>query len=110
MSSTPILFQFSSQDAALLAQDTLEELGYRVSRHSDASRPTLHVIVDRHDLTSALEIAQAHGGELTEGIGSYREDEAYTLAYDPDGMVPIPAHTVNEDWSDEAPVRTSGAY
>ncbi|TVY10330.1 hypothetical protein [Paenibacillus cremeus] len=114
MSSAPIFFQFESRDSAALAQDTLEELGYQVSRHTETQHPTLHIIVDRHDLASALEIAQSHGGQLVELSGASGESETYTMAYDPEQMIPIPAHTVNEDWeglsASDYVNRSSGAY
>ncbi|GLI10457.1 hypothetical protein YDYSG_64900 [Paenibacillus tyrfis] len=118
MSSTPILFQFDSQNAAALAQNMLEELGYRVSPHTNLKQPTLHVIVDRHDLTSALEIVQAYGGRLIEAEGSLSETAAFAMAYDPDSLIPIPAHFVNDDWTESEPAvsasdyvnRSSGAY
>ncbi|UUZ82950.1 hypothetical protein LJK88_02755 [Paenibacillus sp. P26] len=81
-----------------------------MSLHTETEKPTLHVIVDRHDLTSALEIVQAHGGEYTEGPGAADEADTYAMAYDPDGMIPIPAHTVNEDWSDSEPDLSASDY
>lgn len=118
MSSAPIFFQFDSEETAALAQDTLEELGYGVGRHSETEKPMLHVIVDRGDLTSALEIAQSFGGKLIEQGGAPDESRTFDMAYDMDGMIPIPAHVVNEDWDDRyADVsasafvnKSSGAY
>lgn len=118
MSSAPIFFQFDSQETAALAQDTLEELGYEVGRHLETGKPMLHVIVDRGDLTSALEIAQSYGGKLLEREGAPDESRTFDMAYDMDGMIPIPAHLVNEDWNDQyADVsasafvnKSSGAY
>lgn len=110
MSGAPIFFQFDSRRAALLALDTMEELGYRVSLHPETERPTLHVMVDRNDLTSALEIAQAHGGELAEGMGAADEHETYSMAYDMESMIPIPAHIVNEDWADSELERSASDY
>ena len=111
MSSTPIFFQFATNQEAYMALDTLEELGYRSSLHTEMHAPTVHVIVDGNDLTSALEIAQAHGGQLIEVEGAPSEADAYAMAYDPDGMIPIPAHLVNEDeWTDEEPQTASSAY
>lgn len=98
MSTTPIYFQFSDKKSALLALDTLQEIGFRADmlehRHPE-HKPTLSVLVDRGDLTSALEIAQAHGGRLCETADTL-EPEAYTSAYRLD-EVPIPAHMVTED-------------
>ena len=118
MSSSPIFFQFDSKDTAALAQDTLAELGYKAGRHSETGKPMLHVIVDRGDLTSALEIAQSFGGKLLEREGALDASRTFDMAYDMEGMIPIPAHLVNEDW-DETYVdvsastfvnKSSGAY
>lgn len=111
MTQTPIFFQFATNHEAYMALDTLEELGYKVSLHTEMESPVLHVIIDRNDLTSALEIAQAHGGQLLEGKTSLTELSTYALAYDPDGLIPIPAHFVNEDEpaEDEAEL-TASAY
>ncbi len=92
-----------------MALDTLEELGYKVSLHTETKSPVLHVIVDRNDLTSALEVAQAHGGRLLEGQASPSEISTYAMAYDPDGLIPIPAHFVNEVEPDEAEVHLSAS-
>ncbi|WP_137670965.1 hypothetical protein [Paenibacillus naphthalenovorans] len=108
MSSTPLCFQFNSQKEAVLARDTLEEIGYRISGHSHSDKPVLHVIVDRHDLASALEIAQAHGGRMVQAGNSPDETEGFAMAYDME--VPIPAHLVNEDLIDSQPDVSSSAY
>lgn len=92
----PISFHFTTEEAAALAQDTLEELGYRVGSYEEGGRFSLHIHVDQGDLTSALEIAQAHGGELAAVSGAYDVVQTYTMAYDPEGGVPIPAHFVQE--------------
>lgn len=102
MSSAPIFFQFDEKKSALLAMDTLMELGFRADlldhRHPEHI-PTLQVDVERGDLTSALEIAQSHGGTLCDA-GTYGEEaEAFDSAYNL-GAIPIPAHTVTEDLPD----------
>ncbi|WP_284643682.1 hypothetical protein [Paenibacillus silviterrae] len=101
MSSTPIFFEFETRDEANMAAGTLEELGYGVGLHDDAEKSTLHVIVDGSDLTSALEIAQAHGGRLVEHPGTLSEPATFAMAYEEQEMIPIPAHLVNEDWQDD---------
>lgn len=105
MSSAPIFFQFQSEAEANLALGTLEELGYQAAISSQTGQPVVHIHIDRQDLTSALEIAQSFGGNLMEGnVGSEIDVLAnaynmymYSDVYD---GVPIPAHTVNEDWQD----------
>lgn len=98
MSLAPIYFQFLDKKAALLALDTLQEVGFTADllehRHPE-HKPTLHVLVEKADLTSALEITQAHGGMLCE-TGHMSEPEVYTSAYGLEGLR-IPAHTVVED-------------
>lgn len=99
MSSAPIYFQFTEKKAALLALDTLQELGFTADlldlRHPD-HKPVVQVGVEKGDLTSALEIAQAHGGILLKSEQFGEEPAVYTSAYGLD-EVPIPAHLVNED-------------
>jgi hypothetical protein len=101
MTLAPIYFQFPDKKAALLALDTLQEVGFTADmlehRHPE-HRPTLHVLVEKGDLTSVLEIAQAHGGQLCETADTL-EPEVYTSAYGLDGLR-IPAHTVTEDLPD----------
>jgi hypothetical protein len=101
MSSTPIFFEFQQEKDALLALDTLEELGYSPNLLTHAERPTLHIHVDDQDLTSALEITQAHAGKLVEKKESYSEPAAFAMAYDLEDSIRIPAHVVNEDWADD---------
>jgi hypothetical protein len=100
MSSAPLFFEFDQERDALLALDTLEELGYEPRLLSETSKPTLHIHVEGQDLTSALEIAQAHGGRLVEGEQSQLEAGVYAMAYDMEGSIRIPAHIVNEDWAE----------
>jgi hypothetical protein len=100
MSDTPIFFEFDQDRSAYLALDTLQELGYRTSLVEGAEKPTLHVHVDRQDVTSALEIAAAHGGRLTERGGALTGEQAYAIAYDLDEGIRIPAHVINEDFTD----------
>ncbi|MDO7908269.1 hypothetical protein Q5741_17850 [Paenibacillus sp. JX-17] len=96
MKEQALLFRFHQEEQALQAQDTLAELGYDASLAGHAS---IQVHVDHQDLTSALEICQSYGGQLQE------QDHASELqllqsAYDLE-EIQIPAHTINEDWSEE---------
>ncbi|WP_010272759.1 hypothetical protein [Paenibacillus senegalensis] len=54
----PITFHFDTAQAAEQAADTLQELGYK-------TKTALDIYIGRGDLTSALEIAQAYGGEIS---------------------------------------------
>lgn len=94
----PIYFQFADKKSALLALDTLQELGFTGQmlehRHPE-HKPILQLTIRQGDLVAALEIAQAHGGVLMETSAS-AEQEVYTNAYGLDGIT-IPAHTVTED-------------
>jgi len=93
MDNRALMFQFPDETSASKACSTLDELGYDPQPHGVGR---LHIHVEREDLTSALEIVQSHGGELI--AESPAEDAALTAAaYDLDAL-PIPAHTVNEDW------------
>jgi hypothetical protein len=100
MNAQAIFFEFDQEKDALLALDTLEELGYSPKLHANMTKPTLHIHLDNQDLTSALEVAQAHGGRLAERQETSKEAETFALAYnfDLENSIRIPAHTVNEDW------------
>lgn len=87
-------FQFTDPNNAAMAYATLHELGYDPVR----SGSVVHVHLERGDLTSALEIAMAHGGVLA-GEAPLQDCNVIETAYDM-GAIPIPAHTVNEDWPD----------
>jgi hypothetical protein len=103
MDSAPIFFEFDQEKDALLALDTLEELGYKpLLQQGEASKPLLHIHVDEQDLTSALEIAQAHGGRLVDRKESnVSEADVFAMAYDMEGSaIRIPAHIINEDWAE----------
>ncbi|GIQ63762.1 hypothetical protein PACILC2_23300 [Paenibacillus cisolokensis] len=94
-SSTALLFQFSDAASAAAACDTMIELGYDSMLAEDAR---LHLHLERDDVVSALEIAQAHGGRLIETpplLESSLADGVYAM-----DQVPIPAHIVNEDWTE----------
>lgn len=97
----PIYFQFADKKAALLALDTLQELGFTGQmlehRHPE-HKPVLALTIRQGDLVAALEIAQAHGGILLE-TAERPEQEVYTNAYGlgSEEGISIPAHTVTED-------------
>lgn len=101
MTGAPIFFEFENEQSARLAMDMLEELGYPTGMHSEMKRPTLHIKVERNDLTSALEIAQAHGGLLKEIPGLATESDTFAMAYNEADFIAIPAHVVNEDWNEQ---------
>ncbi|MCQ6559535.1 hypothetical protein [Paenibacillus mendelii] len=90
--NTALLFQFAETSSASLAADTLRELGYEPSFHSGYE---LHIHLDGSDLTTALEIAQSHGGVLA-SQSSIEEGTLSNTTYSLDA-IPIPAHVVNED-------------
>lgn len=94
----PIFFEFDQTRDALLALDTLEELGYKPEL-IEGERAVLHIHLEEQEITSAIEIAQAHGGRLVDQP-QQSERAAYAMAYDLEGPIRIPAHTVNEDWAD----------
>ncbi|MNI14573.1 hypothetical protein D3C73_678370 [compost metagenome] len=102
MNAAAIYFKFDQKKDAYQALDTLEELGYQPHMDTQIGQTTLHIHVEGQDLTSALEIALAHGGTLLEQHELYpsTESEVYQAAYDLNGNIPIPAHLVNEDWTE----------
>jgi hypothetical protein len=110
MSDAPIFFEFDQDRSAYLALDTLQELGYRPDFVEGAGKPTLHIHVDKQDLTSALEIAQACGGKLTERVDGLQDGEAYSLAYDLNEGIAIPAHVVTEDFTESYAHPSPDAY
>ncbi|WP_028544689.1 hypothetical protein [Paenibacillus taiwanensis] len=94
MQQAVIRFQFSDAHSTALAYDTLDELGYHPVKEAAVNQ--LHIHVERQDITSALEIVEAHGGQLIEQA-EMTEMSVINDAYGMD-IIPIPAHVVNEDW------------
>jgi len=92
--NSALLFDFNDAQSAALACETLRELGYETVLH-EGSR--MHVHLEGSDLTSALEIAQSHGGQLVEQA-DIDADAVTGSAYSLDAIA-IPAHLVNEDWA-----------
>ncbi|MGG1637027.1 hypothetical protein [Paenibacillus sp. NRS-1760] len=92
--NSALLFDFNDAQSAALACETLRELGYETVLHEGSS---MHVHLEGSDLTSALEIAQSHGGQLVEQA-SIDADAVTGTAYSLDAIA-IPAHLVNEDWA-----------
>lgn len=90
-----LMFQFPDEPQARLAGETLEDLGYEPQLHEGGR---LHIHVQDEDLTSALEIVQCYSGQLMEHAPAEAvvvTDMAYAM-----DNIPIPAHTVNEDWDE----------
>lgn len=93
--SIPIFLNFGGAREAELALEMLRELGYPCGMTDQEGDATIHVHVDNQDIVSALEIAQAYGGNLVNDDGAevvQMYDYAYKL-----NEIPIPAHLVNED-------------
>ncbi len=105
MKHAALLFQFPGDSQAMLAAETLEELGYEPQLHEGGR---LHIHVQNEDLTSALEIVQCCSGHLLE----HAPAEAVTVTDFAYGMddIPIPAHTVNEDWVDSYQEGQAASY
>jgi hypothetical protein len=103
MSHDALMFEFREDDQARVAADTLSELGYEPRFHGGGR---LHIHVRSEDLTSALEVVQCHGGQMVEQAPAEEiaiTGESYGL-----DAIPIPAHTVNEDWQDHYGSADSG--
>jgi hypothetical protein len=95
MNRDALMMEFPDERAARLAEDTYRELGYDPYSHGEGR---LHIHVRNEDLTSALEIMQSCGGRIMEKSPAETAEwtnSAYAL-----DAIPIPAHTVNEDWVD----------
>jgi len=88
-----LVFEFTNSQSADQAFSLLQELGYDPAMHSPTS---LHIHVINEDLTSALEIVQAHGGTLVDQA-TLQDELLANTAYSIDAVT-IPAHLVNEDW------------
>jgi hypothetical protein len=99
MDPNAIFFEFADEFSAHQAYDTLTELNYSAVLHDNASQPSLHLHIENSDLASALEITQSHGGRLVEQPSALTEEQANNEAYAMED-IPIPAHMVNEDWSE----------
>lgn len=88
-----ILFDFIDSTSAWNAFTLLQELGYEPTLHT-AIRLHIHVIDE--DLTSALEIVQAHGGHLVDEANDPVDKISFSALYRI-ADIAIPAHLVNED-------------
>jgi hypothetical protein len=111
MNNVPIYFQFADRKAAYQAFDTLQELEFNVHwiEHDQPDpRSIIQIVMEGNDLTSALEIAQSHGGVLLEEDHAGQEADIFTAAYSLD-QIQIPAHVVTEDLSDRYMGYTGGA-
>jgi len=95
MKRAALMFQFPDEYQAIMAGETLKDLGYEPQQHGGG---LLHIHVQNEDLTSALEIVQCYAGQLMEHASAEVVDVT-DIAYGMDD-IRIPAHTVNEDWED----------
>ncbi|MCD9024510.1 hypothetical protein [Cohnella silvisoli] len=102
MIQAALMFQFPDESQARLAGETLEDLGYEPQLHEGGR---LHIHVEDEDLTSALEIVQCYAGQLMEHAPA-EVVHVTDIAYGMDD-IPIPAHTVNEDWEEAYQVADS---
>ncbi|MEC0182339.1 hypothetical protein P4H61_12695 [Paenibacillus peoriae] len=105
-------FQFRDPQQAVEACETLKEIGYAASTNGDTG---LSVHVENQDVLSALEICQAYEGSMIEtGILSFRPGAdgnigAQNPGYSPEDWI-IPAHVINEDWSEAYKNGSSHTY
>lgn len=105
MNHAALMFQFPDESQARLAGETLMDLGYEPQLHEGGR---LHIHVQDEDLTSALEIVQCYAGQLLEHAPAEVVDVT-DIAYGM-GDIPIPAHTVNEDWEDSYQVAGTASF
>ncbi|MGQ3481259.1 hypothetical protein [Paenibacillus sp. TY11] len=109
-------FQFRDPQQAVQACETLKEVGYSASTNGDTG---LSVHIENQDILSALEICQAYEGAMIETgnltsdsgtiTGLQRSDGAQNPGYSPDDWI-IPAHIINEDWSEAYKNGSSQTY
>lgn len=102
MNHAALMFQFPDESQARLAGETLNDLGYEPQLHEGGR---MHIHVQDEDLTSALEIVQCYAGQLMEHAPAEVVDVT-SIAYGM-GDIPIPAHTVNEDWEESYQISES---
>ncbi|TKH44736.1 hypothetical protein C1I60_09790 [Paenibacillus terrae] len=99
-------FHFRDPQQAAKACETLKEIGYTASTNGDTG---LSVHIENQDVLSALEICQAYEGSMIEG-GDLTSDSGDIPGLQGSVWVPnpgyrsedwmIPAHIINEDWSE----------
>ncbi|WDM22769.1 hypothetical protein [Paenibacillus polymyxa] len=109
-------FQFRDPQQAAQACETLKEIGYSASTNGDTG---LSVHIENQDVLSALEICQAYEGSMIEvGTLFSKPDEypglqgsigVHNPGYSPEDWI-IPAHTINEDWSEAYKNGSSQTY
>ncbi|MDQ0049389.1 hypothetical protein [Paenibacillus polymyxa] len=109
-------FQFRDPQQAAQACETLKEIGYSASTNGDTG---LNVHIENQDVLSALEICQAYEGSMIEvGTLFSKPDEypglqgnigVHNPGYSPEDWI-IPAHTINEDWSEAYKNGSSQTY
>ncbi|MFD2673602.1 DNA/RNA helicase [Marinicrinis sediminis] len=99
LEANTLVFRFEDRRDAYFAFDTLLELGYQPVFHPDEAEPMLHIHIEKNDLTSALEIAQAHGGELVDEPAG-KQYATFQSAYEMGEEIAIPAHMVTEDMNE----------
>ncbi|MDQ0495239.1 MULTISPECIES: hypothetical protein [Paenibacillus] len=105
-------FQFRDPQQAAQACETLKEIGYAASTNGDTG---LRVHVENQDVLSALEICQAYEGSIIEtGILTFRPGAQGNInvqnpGYSPEDWI-IPAHIINEDWSEAYKNGSSQTY
>lgn len=98
MNDAAFLVQFENEQKARGAFDMLVELGYKPNMIGGGM---MDVNIERQDVTSALEIIEAYGGEVQDD-SNQQVHEALTpemnqMSDTEFAYMPIPAHTVNED-------------
>lgn len=109
-------FQFRDPQQAAEACETLKEIGYSASTNGDAG---LSIHIQNQDVLSALEICQVYEGSMIEsGILSFRpgttpgeqgNTSVRNPGYSPEDWI-IPAHIINEDWSEAYKNGSSQTY
>ncbi|WP_226002078.1 hypothetical protein [Paenibacillus sp. BJ-4] len=105
-------FQFRDSQQAAQACETLKEIGYAASTNGETG---LSVHVENQDVLSALEICQAYEGSIIQtGIVSFRPGGQGNIGVQNPGYSPedwiIPAHIINEDWSEAYKNGSSQTY
>lgn len=101
MDEQSIVFDFDDIRSAYCAFDTLDELGYRPEIHNNKSVKTqVHIRVENSDITSALEIAQAHRGVYVDNPNgnSNRNEQAYQASEQLE-HIPIAAESEQDELS-----------
>ncbi|MCM3784878.1 hypothetical protein M3231_18070 [Neobacillus mesonae] len=102
MNEAAFIVRFQNEDKARKAYDMLMELGYKPNMLGGG---LMDCNIERQDVTSALEIIEAYGGEVQDDSNEQTHEaltpEMNQMSDTEFAYLSIPAHTVNEDLDED---------